>query len=72
MKLPRWFHLFGSPPFVYRLVSALSPWFGVIACTLLIVGAYWGLVLAPTDATQGEVYRIIYIHPQTEIGRAHV
>ncbi len=65
MKLPRWFHLFGSPPFVYRLAGALSPWLGAIACTLIVVGAYWGLVVAPPDAVQGEVYRIIYIHPQT-------
>jgi len=65
MKLPRWFHLLGSPPFVYRLAGWLAPWFGVIACTLLAVGAYWGLVVAPADSVQGEVYRIIYIHPQT-------
>jgi heme exporter protein C len=65
MKLPRWFHLFGSPPFVYRLAGTLGPWLGVIACLLLAVGAYWGLVIAPPDAVQGEVYRIIYIHPQT-------
>jgi heme exporter protein C len=65
MKLPRWFHLFGSPPFVYRLAGKLGPWLGAIACLLLAVGAYWGLVIAPPDAVQGEVYRIIYIHPQT-------
>ena len=65
MKLPRWFHLFGSPPFVYRLAGALTPWLGVVACTLLIVGAYWALVVVPPDAVQGEVYRILYIHPQT-------
>ncbi|MEO8465268.1 MAG: heme ABC transporter permease CcmC [Gammaproteobacteria bacterium] len=65
MKLPRWFHLFGSPPFVYRLAGALIPWLGGIACTLLIVGAYWSLVVVPPDAVQGEVYRILYIHPQT-------
>lgn len=65
MKLPRWFHLFGSPPFVYRLAGTLTPWLGAIACLLLAVGAYWGLAVAPPDAVQGEVYRIIYIHPQT-------
>jgi heme exporter protein C len=65
MKLPRWFHLFGSPPFVYRWAGRLGPWLGAIACILLAVGAYWGLVVAPPDAVQGEVYRIIYIHPQT-------
>jgi heme exporter protein C len=65
MNLPRWFHLLGSPPFVYRFAGLLAPWFGGIACILLTVGAYWGLAVAPADAVQGEVYRIIYIHPQT-------
>ena len=65
MKLPRWFHLFGSPPFVYRLAGALTPWLGIIACVLLTVGAYWALFVVPPDAVQGEVYRILYIHPQT-------
>lgn len=65
MKLPRWFHLFGSPPFVYRLAGTLSPWLGVLACTLLIVGAYLGLLVVRPDAVQGDVYRILYIHPQT-------
>ena len=65
MKLPRWFHLFGSPPFVYRLAGTLTPWLGAIACTLLIVGGYWALIVVPPDAVQGEVYRILYIHPQT-------
>jgi heme exporter protein C len=65
MRLPRWFHLLGSPPFVYRLAGKLVPWFATIACVLIAVGGYWGLVVAPPDAVQGEVYRIIYIHPQT-------
>jgi heme exporter protein C len=37
----------------------------VLGCTLIAVGAYWGLVIAPADYLQSEVYRIIYIHPQT-------
>jgi heme exporter protein C len=65
MKLPRWFHLFGSPPFVYRLAGTLSPWLGVVACVLLVVGAYLGLFVVAADEVQGEVYRILYIHPQT-------
>jgi heme exporter protein C len=65
MKLPRWFHRFGSPPYVYRLAGRLSPWFGAIGCAMIAVGAFWGLVIAPPDYLQGDVYRIIYIHPQT-------
>lgn len=64
MKLPVWFHRFGSPPYVYRLANGLAPWLGALGLLLLAVGSYWGLVIAPTDVTQGEVYRIIYIHPQ--------
>ncbi|HZF29080.1 MAG TPA: heme ABC transporter permease CcmC [Gammaproteobacteria bacterium] len=65
MPLPRWFHLLGSPPFVYRLTSRLGPWLGGAGCLLLAVGGYWALAVAPPDYQQGEVYRIIYIHPQT-------
>jgi heme exporter protein C len=38
---------------------------GGLGVTLLVVGAYWGLVIAPPDFQQGEAYRIVYIHPQT-------
>lgn len=65
MRLPRWFHMLGSPPYVYRLADRLCPWLGFLSAVLLAVGAVWGLVYAPPDYQQGEVYRIIYIHPQT-------
>jgi heme exporter protein C len=65
MKLPRWFHRFGSPPFVYGLADRIAPWLGVAGLILAVIGGYWGLVIAPPDAVQGEVYRIIYIHPQS-------
>lgn len=64
MRLPRWFHQLGSPPYVYRLADKLCPWLGFFGSALLAVGAVWGLTLAPPDYQQGEVYRIIYIHPQ--------
>jgi heme exporter protein C len=65
MKLPVWFHRFGSPPYVYRLANAVAPWLGGVGLLLLAVGAWWGLVVAPPDYVQGDAYRIIYIHPQT-------
>jgi heme exporter protein C len=65
MKLPRWFHMLGSPPHVYGLAGRLSPWIGVLSSALIAVGVFWGLVIAPPDYLQGDVYRIIYIHPQT-------
>ena len=64
MRLPRWFHLLGSPPFVYRLAGKVAPWLGAVTCVLLAVGSYWGLVVAPPDRVQGEVYRVLFIHPQ--------
>src|SRR5512138_2635790 len=57
--------MLGSPPYVYRLANAVSPWLGWASVALLAVGAYWGLFVAPPDFRQGEVYRIIFIHPQT-------
>lgn len=62
MKLPRWFHMLGSPPHVYRLAQTLRPWFGWIALGSLLVGGFWGLALAPADYLQGEVFRIFYVH----------
>jgi heme exporter protein C len=38
---------------------------GGLGVTLLVVGAYWGLVIAPPDYQQGDSARILYIHPQT-------
>ena len=37
-------------------------WFAAIAVVLAVVGLYLGFVVAPTDAQQGEAYRIIFIH----------
>jgi heme exporter protein C len=65
MKLPRWFHRFGSPPWVYGVASAWAPWLVGSATILIAVGGYLGLWVAPPDFRQGEVYRIIYIHPQS-------
>ena len=48
MPLPRWFHLLGSPPFVYGFAGKLTPWLGAASFLLLAIGGYWGLVVAPT------------------------
>ena len=53
---------YASPQYFYPLAGKMIPWF--LALTL-IFGAYglWlGLFVAPTDAQQGEGYRIIYVH----------
>ena len=56
-----WFY-FASPATFYRLAGTLAPWFFALAALLGIAGLYVGFVVAPTDAQQGEVYRVIFIH----------
>ena len=53
---------FSSPPTFYRLAGTLAPWFFVLAAILAAAGLYIGFLVAPVDAVQGEVYRIIFLH----------
>jgi len=57
-----WFHKLASPPHAYRIAGRLVPWFGWPAFTLIAVGLYGGLVLAPADYQQGDGFRIVYVH----------
>jgi heme exporter protein C len=57
----RWFW-FSSPATFYPLAGTIAWVAGVLAAALTLAGLYVGFVVAPTDATQGEAYRIIYIH----------
>ena len=59
--IPRFF-TFAAPSRFYALAGSLIPWFYAIAVLLSIAGLYIGFFVAPTDATQGEAYRIIFIH----------
>ncbi len=56
------FYYFSSPATFYRLAGAMAPWFYALAAILGVAGMYYGFVVAPTDAVQGEVYRVIFIH----------
>jgi heme exporter protein C len=58
------FNLFrySAPHLFYPLAGKLVPVFGVIAALLAAVGLYMGFFVAPTDAQQGDSYRIIFIH----------
>jgi heme exporter protein C len=56
-----WF-TFASPANFYRMAGVLGPVCGVVAAAFAIAGLWMGLFVAPTDAVQGEVYRIIFIH----------
>jgi heme exporter protein C len=56
-----WFK-YSSPASFFPLAGKLVPWFAWTAALLAVVGLYLGLIVAPTDAQQGEAYRIIFIH----------
>ena len=56
-----WYY-FSSPQSFYPLAGALQPWFAALAAILCAVGLYISFFVAPTDAQQGESYRIIFIH----------
>ncbi|MBI4755669.1 MAG: cytochrome c biogenesis protein CcsA [Betaproteobacteria bacterium] len=53
---------FASPQAFYPLAGALWPWFAAAAMVLGMAGLYIGFLVAPTDAQQGDAYRIIFIH----------
>ncbi|MGN6527765.1 MAG: heme ABC transporter permease CcmC [Burkholderiaceae bacterium] len=56
-----WF-TFAAPANFYRLAGRLVPAFGIVAAPLALAGLWMGFFVAPSDAVQGEVYRIIFIH----------
>jgi len=56
-----WFR-FSSPASFFPLAGRLARWFAVPAALLAAIGLWLGLVVAPTDAQQGEAYRIIFLH----------
>ena len=56
-----WFK-YSSPQTFYPLAGRLVPLFYVTAALLAAAGIYIGFFVAPTDAQQGEAYRIIFIH----------
>jgi len=56
-----WFH-YASPATFYPLAGRIAVPCGVAAVALAALGLYLGFGVAPTDATQGEAYRIIFVH----------
>lgn len=53
---------YASPAEFYPIAGRFAPWFYGIAAALAAWGLYLGFFVAPTDAQQGESYRIIFIH----------
>ncbi|OGA25136.1 MAG: heme ABC transporter permease [Betaproteobacteria bacterium RIFCSPLOWO2_02_FULL_67_26] len=56
-----WFK-YSSPQTFYPLAGRMVPLFFALAALFAIPGLYIGFFVAPTDAQQGESYRIIFIH----------
>jgi len=56
-----WFK-YAAPNTFYPLAGRMAPWFFGAAAVLTAIGLYIGFFVAPTDAQQGEAYRIIFIH----------
>lgn len=51
-----------SPRGFYPLAGALIPWLAVAAFIACTAGLYLGFFVAPVDASQGEIARIVFIH----------
>ena len=53
---------FASPATFYPLAGRMTPMFAALALLLGLAGLWIGFFVAPTDAQQGEGYRIIFVH----------
>jgi heme exporter protein C len=62
MNPPLRLFTFAAPSRFHALAGRLIPLFWVLAVVLAAWGLYIGFFVAPTDATQGDAYRIIFIH----------
>ena len=56
-----WFK-YAAPQRLHALAGAALPWFAGLAVLLTLAGLVIGLGVSPTDAQQGEAYRIIFVH----------
>ena len=62
IRLVKKLFFFAAPSRFYSLVKTLLPWLWALAIAFAVAGLYTGFFVAPTDATQGDAYRIIFIH----------
>ncbi len=61
-----WFK-YSAPTTFYGLAGKMVPYFAWPAAILFPIGFYIGFFVAPTDAVQGEAYRIMFIHVPASI-----
>ena len=50
---------YASPASFYPTARRMARWFALAAAAFAVAGLWVGLVAAPTDATQGDAYRMI-------------
>jgi heme exporter protein C len=60
-KSINWYR-FASPQAFYPLAGKMIPWLWALTAVFGVAGLYIGFLVAPTDAQQGEGYRIIFLH----------
>lgn len=60
-RLINWFK-YASPQSFYPLAGKMVPWFWALALLFGLPGLWLSFFVAPTDAVQGQGYRIIFIH----------
>ena len=53
---------FAAPSRFYGLAGAVVPWLWAVTAVLTLAGLYTGFFIAPVDATQGQSYRVIFLH----------
>ena len=71
LMIKKWLIEMGSPPLFYKWSTKTLPWLFISAILILGIGLSWGLLFAPTDYKQGDVYRILYIHvPSAILGQS--
>ncbi|CAH0534080.1 Heme exporter protein C [Vibrio stylophorae] len=58
----KWLHPFTKAENSYQLCQRLQTPLAICALAALVVGSFWGLVLAPDDYQQSSTARIMYIH----------
>ena len=58
----KYLHKLSSLKYYYEWSGKWVPWLMCLTIALMLVGLYWGLLVAPTDYQQGESYRIIFVH----------
>jgi heme exporter protein C len=60
-KLIHWFK-YASPQSFYPLAGKMIPWFWTLTAVFGLSGLWISFFVAPTDAVQGDGYRIIFVH----------